>query len=131
MRDIRTEGNLIVNGDFTVNDNSQTNYIPFEQCTVEQLQQALKHHERLASKERTRINRIAFKFLGIALFVGAFLAIWYFIAGQVQNAMFLIGLVGIGAPVALAIKTGERRSTFEQRQLNTIAHINTLLRERK
>ncbi len=103
MRDIRPEGNLVVNGDFTVNEGSQNEFIPFEKMNVEQLQYSLKHHQKLAKEERTRINKISFGLLGIALVFALALALWYFINDGIDNAMFLIGLVGIGMPDCITL----------------------------
>lgn len=130
MRDIRPEGDFVVNGNFSVNEGSQNEFIPFEQMNVEQLKYSLSHHQKLAKDERSRINTISFRLLGVALVVGLVLSVWYFINGGIDNAMFLIGLVGIGMPVMLALKNGERRSDFEQRQINTIDYLLTLIRER-
>ncbi|AKG68552.1 Uncharacterised protein [Serratia fonticola] len=131
MRDIRPEGDFIVNGDFTVNEGSQSEYIPFEQMNVEQLNHSLKLHQKLAKEERSRIDKISFRLLGIALFFGLALSLWSFINDGVDGAMFLIGLVGIGMPVMLALKNGEQQSAFEKRQINTINYLATLIRERK
>ena len=131
MRDVRPEGDFVVNGNFTVNEGNQNNFIPFEQMNLEQLQSSLKHHQNLENEERSKINGIAYKLVGFALFVGLILAIWYFVKGGVDNAMFLVGLVGIGVPVLLALKTGEKRTDFEQRQINTIKYISTLIREHR
>jgi len=131
MRDIRPDGDFVVNGDFTVNEGDQNNYIPFEQCNLEQLQVAMQHHQNLAQEERKRINSISFKFLFVAIVVCLILAGWYFINGGIDNAMFIIGIIGVGMPVLLAIKNGEQRSEFEQRQINTVNNIYTLIRERQ
>lgn len=130
MRDIRPEGDFVVNGDFTVDEGSQSESIPFEQMNAEQLKYSLRHHQKLAKEERSRINKISFGLLGVALVVGLALSLWYFINDGVDNAMFLIGLVGIGIPVMLAIKNGEQKSAFEQRQINTINYLVVLIRER-
>jgi len=130
MRDFTNGGDI--NGDVTINENNHNNgYMLFEEMNVEQLQNSLQHHQGLASEERSKINKISFYLLGFALVVGAVLSIWYFINGGVANSMFMIGIVGIGMPVLLAIKNGERRSTFEQGQINTINNLITLIRERK
>ena len=131
MRDISLDGDFVVNGDFTVNEGDQNNYIPFGQCNLEQLQMAMQHHRNLASEERKRINSISFKLLYVAIFVGLVLASWYFINGGIENAMFIMGFVGVGMPVLLAIKNRAQRSEFEQRQINTINNIYTLIRERQ
>lgn len=131
MRDIRPEGDFVVYGDFTVNEGDRTEFVPFEQMHVGDLQKALSHHQKPASEERTRINRISYRLLGFAIVVGLCVAVWYFINGGVDNAMFLVGLAGIGAPVALAIKNGEQQSEFEQRQINTVNYLMYLIRERR
>jgi len=69
--------------------------------------------------------------LGVAIVVGLILAGWYFINGGIENAMFVIGTIGVGMPVLLAIKNGEQRTEFEQRQINTVNNIYTLIRERQ
>ncbi len=130
MRDIRPEGDFVVQGDFTVNEAPQEQFIPFDQMGIEDLRANLEHHNQLAKDERSRINGISFKLLGFALFVGTVLSIWYFIAGKTDSAMFLVGIVGVGMPVALAIKSGEKQSEFELRQLNTVRYISHLIRER-
>ena len=130
MRDIKPEGDFVVQGNFTVNEAPQEQFIPFEQMGMEDLRANLEHHSLLAKDERSRINGISFKLLGAALSVGMVLAIWYYIAGKTDLAMFLVGIFGVGMPVALAIKNGEKQSEFELRQLSTIRYISNLIRER-
>jgi len=129
MRDIRPEGDLIVNGDLTVNEGDQGGFIPFEEMNREQLQGSLQHHQKLAKQERSRINNFSFKLLGVAIIIGLILSVWYFINDGLEDAMFFIGLIGVGMPIALAVKGAEQRSEFEQRQINTVNYIITLIRE--
>lgn len=130
MRDIRTEGNFVVQGDFTVNEAPGQAYVPFDQMGFEDLRLHFEHHSQLAREERRRINNIAFKLFGIALAVATVLSIWYFLAGKTDLAMFIVAIVGVAMPVALAIKTGETQSEFELRQLNTMKYLSHLIRER-
>lgn len=130
MRDICPEGNFVVNGNFTVNESTKNGFIPFEQMNIEQLQYSLNHHQKLAKEERSRINKISFRFLLVALVVGLILSLWYFIHGSIDKATFFIGVVGIGIPVILAIGKAQQTSAFEQRQINTINYLLTLVRER-
>jgi hypothetical protein len=129
MRDFTNGGDI--NGDVTINETNNNGYISFEEMNVDQLQYSLNHHQKLASEEREKINKVSFYLLGFSLLVGGILSIWYFINGGIANSMFFIGIVGVGMPVLLAIKNGERRSVFEQRQINTINNLITLIRERK
>ena len=130
MRDIRPEGDFVVQGDFTVNEAPREEYVPFDQMELEALRANLEHHNQLAREERRRINGISFKLFGVALLVAAALSVWYFVAGKTDLAMFLVGLVGIGMPIAIAIKNGESQSEFELRQLNTVRYLSHLIRER-
>ena len=127
MRDFTNGGDI--NGDVTINEGDQVTYKSLDQCTPEELRHEYRHRENLARQERTRINGFALFFIKIAVVVGICLSIWYAISGNFSNAMFLIGLVGVGMPVIVAIKAGEQQSEFEQRQLNTMKYINTRLRE--
>ena len=74
MRDIRPEGDFVVQGDFTVNEAPREEYIPFDQMEIEDLRANLKHHNQLAIEERRQINSISFKLLGVALLVAAVLS---------------------------------------------------------
>jgi hypothetical protein len=130
VRDIRPEGDFVVQGDFTVNEAPQEKFVPFDRMGLDDLRANLEHHNQLARDERGRFNGISFKLLGVALLVGTVLAIWYFIAGRLDSAMFLVGLVGVGMPVFLAINNGEQQSEFELRQLNTVRYISHPIRER-
>ena len=130
MRDIRPEGDFVVQGNFTVNEAPQEEFVPFDQMGIEDLRANLEHHSQLARDERSRINSISFKLLGFALLVATVLSVWYFIAGKTDLAMFLVGIVGIGMPAILAIKNGEKQSEFELRQRNTLRYISNLIRER-
>lgn len=127
MRDFKNGGDI--NGNVTINEVEQVTYKSLDQCTPEELRQEYLHRESLAQQERKRINRFAFFFIKIAIVVGIALSIWYAISGNFNNAMFMIGLAGIGMPVAIAIKTGEQKTEFELRQLNTMRYIKTRLRE--
>jgi len=130
MRDIRPEGDFVVQGDFTVNEGNEEEYVPFEKMNAEQLRHFMDHHQKLRQEERSEINNRSFFLLGVALAVGVILSVWYFLNGKAESAMYLIGLVGIGMPVWLAIKNGERVTPFEQRQINTVNYLRTLIRER-
>ena len=130
MRDFTNGGDI--NGNVVINEKqNKRDYIPFEEMNVEQLEYSIKHHQGLASEERSEINRVSFYFFGVSLFFGLILSVWYFINGGIDNSMFIIGTLGIITPLFLAIKNGERRSDFEQRQINTINNLVTLIRERK
>jgi len=130
MAQIEAGGDIISGRDIIVNE-VNNNFVPFEQCNVEQLQNALCHHKNLAQQERKRINKMAFKILGLAVLSGLGISIWYVFNGGIDKAMFLVGLAGIVVPIMLAIKNGIEPSEFEQRQINTVKYINTLIRERK
>jgi len=130
MAYIKAGGDISAGGNITVIGNSQEEYKPFEQCNVDELKAARLHHLKHAQAERSRINRIAFGILAVAIGVGIILAVWWQLLGDFNNSMFMVGLLGVMLPVALAIQVGNRRSDFELRQLNTVKYIETLLRER-
>lgn len=62
MRDIRPEGDFIVNGDFTVNEGSQSEYIPFEQMNVEQLNHSLKLHQNWPKRSVQELTKYHFAY---------------------------------------------------------------------
>ncbi|UKE73351.1 hypothetical protein [Xanthomonas graminis] len=130
MRDIRPEGDFVVQGDFNLNEGSQAAYVPFEQMGLDDLRANLEHFSKLAREERRRINGISFKLLAVAAAAATALSIWYFIAGKTELAMFLVAIIGVGMPVVFAIKTAEAQSDFEARQLNTMRLLTHLIRER-
>ena len=130
MAYIKAGGDIVAGGDITVIDGSQTVCKSFEQCTPNELLQALEHHKSLAADERSRINKKSFRFFAIAACFGVGLASWRLLVGDYNTAMYIIGMVGIIVPLLLAVQIQQRRTPFEQRQLNTIDYLKTLLRER-
>jgi hypothetical protein len=128
MRDFNNSGE--VNGDVIINS-SNNGYIKFEEMNLEQLRQSLGHHQNLEKGERARRIGISLKLLVIPLIVGVLVSIWYFINGGPENAMYLISLVGVLAPLYLSFTNIEKRSDFEIRQINTINYLVSLIRERR
>jgi hypothetical protein len=129
MRDFTNGGDI--NGDVTITESNPNGYMKFEDMNVEQLQHSLNHHSNLAREERANNNVFSYVLLGIALFVAFFLSVWYLINGNINNSMFLLGVVGIGVPIFGALKNSEHQSIFERRQINTINYLATLIRERR
>ena len=130
MRDIRSKRDVVIHGGIIVNEAPQGQVDQFDQMKIEELRANLEHHTQLAKNERNRINGISFKLMGFALFVLTALSIWYVIAGNMDLAMYWIGLLGVFMPFFLAIKYGQKQSKFELSQLNLVQKISHKIRER-
>lgn len=98
MRDIRPEGDFIVQGDFKVNESPQHEYVPFEQMGLTDLRANLAHFTKLANEERTRISKISLTLFAVAVVVGLALSIWYFFAGKTELAMLVVAIIGVCVP---------------------------------
>ena len=128
MRDFKAGRDINVDGDVLIVDRSQEPKL-LAQCSNQELLDEETHRKSLLSRERTDRSTKSLKFFAVAalLFLGA--ALWYWVHGKMDAFSLLSG----GASIILALATvrfGDEPTSFETRQLDALAEIHTLLRER-
>lgn len=128
MRDIKAGNDINVGGDFVLNDNSE-NYKLLMHCSSEELlaEEPLRL-QRLAEERKAKFNRFLM-FVAVAASLIFVAGVWAWFQGEMN--LFSLSVGGAGFMVGLAsLKIYERPTAFEQRQLNALAEIYMLLRER-
>jgi len=118
-----------IHGDVNINDHSSTPYKLLIHCSVEELLEDERHRKALLEKEQEARRTRVYSLLGIAVLVGLVASGWFFVMGRMDTVTFVLG--GVALIVAyVAAKGSDARTDFEQRQINTLREIHTLLRER-
>lgn len=125
MRDIKTGDNY---GNITINDTTN-HYKPLAHCSNEELISERVHRQKLLKDEQNRKLDIFKTALAISGVCAIVVAVWYFLAGESNIAMFIIGLVG-AFPTIGAIQVLDKPTAFEKRQQLALEEIKMLLRER-
>jgi len=128
VRDFKAGGDINVNGDVLIVDQSQEPKLLF-QCSNEELLEEETHRQSLLRREQSDRSAKSLKFIAVAasLIFGA--AVWYWVHGK----MDAFSLLSAGAGIVLALATvrlGDEPTPFEIRQIAALEEIHMLLRER-
>lgn len=119
-----------IHGDVTINDSSVKNeYKLLSQCNNEELQDEEKHRHSLLKNERSRKNRVTWRFVMFSALLFLIAACWFYFQGEMNLVTLLIGAAGVMTGIA-TLKQVDQQTPFEKRQIATLNEINTLLRER-
>ncbi|MDD2699838.1 MAG: hypothetical protein PHH36_01240 [Sideroxydans sp.] len=119
-----------IHGDVTINDNSNnTEYKLLIHCSNEELMQEESHRFNLLRDERSRKNKVIWKFVAATAILILIAATWFQITGAMNMVTFLMGAAGVMMGLA-ALQQADKQTPFEQRQIATLNEIHTLLRER-
>lgn len=119
-----------INGDVTINDSSNNvEYKLLIHCNNEELMQEEIHRSNLLRNERSRKNKVTWKFLAGAAVLILISASWFQITGAMNMVTFLTGAAGVMTGLA-TLQQADRQTPFEQRQIAILNEIHTLLRER-
>lgn len=128
MRDINSGRDINVGGDFVVNDNSQQHKLLIHCSSEELLAEESLRRQRLSEERKSKLNRFL-TFIGVAASLLFIAGVWGWFQGKMDFFSLAVGGAGFMVGVA-SLKFYERPTVFEQRQLNALAEINMLLRER-
>jgi len=128
MRDINTGGDVNVQGDFIITDNSQE-YKLLIHCNNAELLQEENHRRNILNKEKkSKRNRFIPIWVTAALLLSA-AAVWFWMLGKMDIFSLLSGAAGIIIGLA-SLKTYEKPNSFEQRQHDALREIHDILRDR-
>jgi len=126
MRDFKSGD---IHGDVNINDNSSTSYKLLIHCSTTELLDEEQYRRSLLEREQaTRWGRV-YKLLGVAVLAGLVAAVWLFLEGRMDAVTLVLGLCALVVGYA-AVKGSTIRTDFEQRQIDALQEIHTLLRER-
>ncbi|PZS51088.1 hypothetical protein [Stenotrophomonas maltophilia] len=126
MRDFKSGD---IHGDVNINDGSSTPYKLLIHCSATELLDEERYRRSLLDREQaTRWGRV-YKLLGVAVLAGLVAAVWLFLEGRMDAVTLVLGLFALVVGYA-AVKGSTIRTDFEQRQIDALQEIHTLLRER-
>lgn len=126
MRDFKSGD---IHGDVNINDGSSTSYKLLIHCSATGLLDEERYRRSLLDREQaTRWGRV-YKLLGVAVLAGLVAAVWLFLEGRMDAVTLVLGLFALVVGYA-AVKGSTIRTDFEQRQIDALQEIHTLLRER-
>jgi hypothetical protein len=131
LRDFNNSGDMNVNGDLVINDQSQNTIgKPFENCTNEELFQERPFRKENLRHERNRKIKTAIPFLAFAIILFIAAATW----GQLAEKPNLVTyILGIGALVVgfATIKGVIEPNEFEIQEQSAVKKINMILKSRR
>ncbi|MFC6121024.1 hypothetical protein [Phytobacter sp. SCO41] len=127
MRDFKARD---VNGDVNIIDHSNNNpYKLLIHCDNDELVLEEVHRIKLLKAERKSKFHSTLKRLVICTFIFLFAAVWYYINDKMDAVSAVTGIGSLFIGIA-SLSKADQPTEFEQRQLNALNEINTLLRER-
>lgn len=128
MRDFKAGGDINVEGDVNIIDNSTQPKL-LAACTNSELLHERKHRKSLLVQERKeKWKRLALAWIGVAMMLGI-ASLWLYFDGKKDLANLVLGLGGVAAALA-SVKVLEKPNDFEQRQIDALYEIRTILKER-
>ena len=130
MRDFNNDGQINVQGDFNVTDNSQDEHKLLIHCSSEVLLQELPFRkENIRLEQGRKVKRLKpFYALSVALFCAA--AGWATFNGKAYLAAFILG----GASLFLgyqSLKATIEPNAFQVEEQDAVNEINKLLKQRR
>jgi hypothetical protein len=128
LRDFHAGGDINVNGDVNITDNSQQ-YKPLNQCTNEELYEERQHRKYVLKKERqSKLNRLGLVWVVLGVLLAS-VGLYLFFIGQRDYCFLSLGIGGVLGLFATS-KVIETPTVFEERQIATLNEIKNVLRER-
>ncbi len=130
MRDFNNEGQINVQGDFNVTDNSQNQHKLLIQCSNEELQQERPFREENIRREQVqKVKRLKpFYVLSAILFCTA--AGWSTINGKSDLASFIMGSASLFFAY-YSLKATIEPNAFQKEEQHAVNEINKLLKQRR
>ena len=128
VRDFKAGRDINVEGDVNIIDNSNQPKL-LVLCTNADFQYYKTHLNALLVKKKNQTRtRLALAWMGVAVVLGV-ASIWLYFDGKKDLATLVLGLGGVAAGLG-SVKVLEKPNDFEQRQINALYEIRTILKER-
>ncbi len=130
MRDFNNGGDINVNGDFNITDNSQNEHKLLINCTTEELlQERPFRQENIKIEQSKKIKRLKpFYALSLLLFVAA--ALWAAFNGQTDLVSITMGAASLFLGYQ-SLKATLEPNAFQIEEQNAVNEINKLLKQRR
>ena len=130
MRDFNNRGEINVNGDFNVTDNSQNEHKFLINCSSEELiQERPIRQENIKIEQSRKIKRLKpFYGLSVVLFVSA--ALWAAYNGQTDLVSIAMGAASLFIGLQ-SLKATIEPNAFQIEEQNAVNEINKLLKQRR
>lgn len=130
MRDFNNGGDINVNGDFNITDNSQNEHKLLINCTTEKLlQERPFRQENIKIEQSKKIKRLKpFYALSLLLFVAA--ALWAAFNGQTDLVSIAMGAASLFLGYQ-SLKATLEPNAFQIEEQNAVNEINKLLKQRR
>ncbi len=130
MRDFSNGGEINVNGDFNVTDNSQNEHKLLINCSSEELiQERPFRQENIKIEQSKKIKRLKpFYGLSIVLFVSA--ALWAAYNGQTDLVSIAMGAASLFIGFQ-SLKATIEPNAFQIEEQNAVNEINKILKQRR
>ena len=127
MRDFNPGGNIRGGRDVNIHINQP---ISFDQCTKEQLDEALRNRKQRLSREKKRkLKKCSFLWLGVGVIFGS-IALWFYMSGNTTLSELILGLVSLGLALYSIEYVVVDRNELQQKLVREIREINLLLSAR-
>ena len=129
MSEIKVEGNISAGGDVVLGDNNKNVARLWVDCSSDELREDFYFRKKLLRDSTFgKWKRMAIGWLVVGCSAG-FVAIYFYVAGNSNLSGLIMG--GAGMLLALAsVKVVDTPTQFEVRQMNSLAEIKMLLKER-
>jgi hypothetical protein len=130
LRDFNNGGEINVNGDFNITDNSFHQHKLLIHCTSEELlEERPFRQENIRLEQARKVRRMKpFYALSIILFVAA--AAWATINGKTDLASFIMGAGSLFVGFQ-SLKATFEPNAFQAEEQNAVNEINKLLKQRR
>ncbi|MEY4591895.1 MAG: hypothetical protein RIR18_790 [Pseudomonadota bacterium] len=130
MRDFSNDGEINIQGDFNVTDNSQNEHKLLIHCTSDVLlQERPFRQENIQLEQARKIKRLK-PFYALTLILAVAAAIWATINGKTDFATIIMG----GAALFIgyqSLKATIDPNAFQVEEQNAVNEINKLLKQRR
>ena len=130
MRDFNNDGQININGDFNLTDNSQNEHKLYINCSVEELRADRPYRtENIKIEQRKKVSRLM-PLYGLALTLIFAAAIWAMLQGKSDLVTILVG----GAGVFIGYKSLEATfepNSFQIEEQDAVNEITKILKQRR
>lgn len=130
MRDFSNDGEINIQGDFNVTDNSQNEHKLLIHCTSDVLlQERPFRQENIRLEQARKIKRLK-PFYALTLILAVTAAIWATVNGKTDFATIIMG----GAALLIgyqSLKATIDPNAFQIEEQNAVNEINKLLKQRR
>lgn len=129
MNSIQAGGSVNAGRDIILGNNNTSGSKLWVDCSSDELREDFHRRKKLLRDESlSKWKRIAIVWLAVGI-IAAVAAVYFYLVGQSNLSGLIMG--GAGVFMAFAtMKVTETPSEFEQRQMNSLKEIKTLLKER-